>query len=71
MKKKNLKSLELKKSSISNLNAETLKGGVDYSDGCTDGCTPFQTALNCTKSNCTDDATKGSLNFTVCIIYPL
>ena len=59
MKKKSLKGLNLNKKSVSNLNSEAINGG-GFSDGCTDGCTPFQTALNCTRANCTADCGNGS-----------
>lgn len=58
MKKKTLTGLALNKKSISNLNKETINGG-GFSDGCTDGCTPAQTWLNCTRANCTNDCTGG------------
>ena len=61
MKKKTLKGLELNKKSISNLNGDAITGGR-FSDGCTDGCTPFQTALNCTRADCSADCTGGNSN---------
>lgn len=69
MKKKTLKGLELNKKSISNLNAEVVGG--KFSGGCTDGCTPFQTALNCSKGNCSQDCANGSTPFCVPIDAPL
>ncbi len=59
MKKRNIKSLKLKKSSISNLNLEVYKGG-EFTTGCSDGCTPFQTAYRCTLLNCSNDCDAGS-----------
>lgn len=50
-KKLNLK-LDLSKKIVSNLNA--IKGGY-FSEGCTDGCSPFPTVTNCTNGNCTGD----------------
>ncbi|WP_430410275.1 class I lanthipeptide [Kordia sp.] len=58
MRKQKLSGLNLNKKSISNLNSEAINGG-GFSDGCTDGCTPAQTWLNCTRANCTDDCHGG------------
>ncbi len=58
MKKKALQGLKLNKKSISNLNSDLINGG-GFSAGCSDGCSPFQTALNCTRPNCTDDCSGG------------
>ncbi|MDR2684850.1 MAG: class I lanthipeptide [Prevotellaceae bacterium] len=33
-------------------------GVVAWSGGCTDGCSPIQTAWNCTKENCSADCDK-------------
>ena len=57
MKKQNLENLKLNKNSISNLNAESSKGGI--TTGCTDGCTPFQTAFRCSHADCTNDCGGG------------
>jgi hypothetical protein len=65
MKKRNLKNLKLNKSSVSNLNEE-LQGGKAWpttgcltsgcpTGGCSDGCSPFPTYWNCTKTYCTDN----------------
>ncbi|WP_046755106.1 class I lanthipeptide [Kordia jejudonensis] len=59
MKKKALKGLALNKKSISNLNKEAINGG-GFSDGCTDGCSPAQTWLNCTQADCTADCHGGA-----------
>ncbi|WP_298418850.1 hypothetical protein [uncultured Kordia sp.] len=59
MKKKAIKGFVLNKNSISNLNSDAINGG-GFSAGCTDGCTPFQTALNCTRANCSADCGNGS-----------
>ncbi|KAA2239404.1 hypothetical protein F0L74_24695 [Chitinophaga agrisoli] len=59
--KLNVDKLQLSKEKITSLqNAEMdqLKGG-DFTDGCSDGCSPFQTAWNCTKADCTADCTGG------------
>ncbi|WP_420574002.1 hypothetical protein [Kordia sp.] len=62
MKKQNLKGLSLNKKSVSNLNQQHVKGG-GITDGCSDGCTPFQTAWNCTKgADCTADCNNGNSN---------
>lgn len=58
MKKQKLTGLELNKKSITNLNIEIIHGG-GFSAGCSDGCSPFQTALNCTRANCTQDCSGG------------
>jgi len=58
MKKRQLIGLALNKKSISNLNSNAINGG-GFSAGCTDGCSPAQTALNCTRANCTDDCMGG------------
>jgi hypothetical protein len=58
MKKQKINKLKLNKKSISELNQEII-GGV-FSTGCSDGCTPFQTALRCTYFNCTNDCGGGS-----------
>jgi len=47
MKKRKLGKLSINKKSISDLNREIVNGGL-FSTGCSDGCTPFQTAFNCT-----------------------
>ncbi len=66
MKKKNLKSLKINKKSISNLNIENAKGGR-FTGGCTDGCTPFQTAWNCTEGGaCTGDCDGGLSGINKC-----
>ncbi|WP_430410274.1 class I lanthipeptide [Kordia sp.] len=59
MKKKAIKGLNLNKNSISNLNSDAINGGRGFTAGCSDGCSPFQTALNCTRANCTDDCAGG------------
>ncbi len=59
MKKQKLVKLSLNKKSISNLRESAILGG-SFSAGCSDGCTPFQTALNCTNTNCTSDCGHGS-----------
>lgn len=69
MKKKALKGLTLNKKSVSNLNQEAIVGGR-FSEGCTDGCTPFQTALNCTNGNCSQDCGNGSNGICVPIDAP-
>jgi hypothetical protein len=58
MKKQKINKLKLNKKSISELNQEVVHGG--FSSGCSDGCTPFQTALYCTNMNCTGDCGNGS-----------
>ncbi|KAB8152421.1 hypothetical protein EZY14_013495 [Kordia sp. TARA_039_SRF] len=58
MKKQKVTKLKLSKKSISNLNKSAVKGG--FSEGCSDGCTPFQTALYCTNANCTGDCGGGT-----------
>ncbi len=50
-KKLNLK-LDLSKKVVSNLNS--IKGGY-WSQGCTDGCSPYATFYNCTRGDCTND----------------
>lgn len=49
--------LKLSKNVISNL--DNIKGGIQVIDfpttGCTDGCSPFASALNCTDGICTKD----------------
>ena len=65
MKKKKLKGLKLNKKSISNLDSNQINGGEMIGDGnftigCTDGCTIFQTAWNCTRGNCTGDCDGGA-----------
>lgn len=65
MKKKNLKGLSLNKKSISNLNEEQIKGGR-FTRGCTDGCTPLQTAWNCSAGNCTGDCSGGASYICLC-----
>lgn len=64
MKKQKLKKLKLNRKSVSNLNASVVKGGY-FTSGCSDGCTPFQTALYCTYGNCTGDC-GGGTGFTNC-----
>jgi hypothetical protein len=65
MKKKKLKGLRLNKKSISKLHQEQVGGG--FTEGCTDGCTPFQSEWNCTDGNCTGDCGNGlTLNFNLC-----
>lgn len=62
MKKQKIKGLSLNKKSISKLNKDNVQGGglSDYCTfGCTDGCTPAQTAWNCTRGNCTGDCGHG------------
>lgn len=59
MKKRKLGKLSINKKSISDLNREIVNGGL-FSTGCSDGCTPFQTAFNCTLGNCTGDCGNGS-----------
>ncbi|MGH1386252.1 hypothetical protein [Kordia sp.] len=59
MKRKSLQGLRLKKENISNLSKEELTGGA-ITGGCSDGCTPFQSAWNCTRGNCTGDCENGS-----------
>lgn len=51
MKKVN-KKLSLSKKIISDL--DSVKGG-NFTGGCTDGCSPFATAWNCTNGGCTND----------------
>ena len=51
MKKVN-KKLSLSKKIISDL--DSVKGGA-FTGGCTDGCSPFATAWNCTNGGCTTD----------------
>jgi len=58
MKKKFQKNLKLSKKTISGFNDQAIKGG--FSEGCSDGCTPLQTWLNCSAGNCSDDCTGGS-----------
>lgn len=65
MKKKNLKNLQLKKQSISKLNANEINGGTGYSIvTCLWSCT------SCPTVNCTKDIicylTKTFVNETVC-----
>jgi len=57
MKKQKMKGLSLNKKSISQLNNDTIKGG-QFTGGCSDGCTPAQTAWNCTGGNCTFNSLK-------------
>ena len=59
MKKKKLKGLNLNKKSISNLDGNQVNGG-GFTQGCTDGCTPLQTAWNCSRGNCTGDCDNGA-----------
>ena len=59
MKKKNLQGLRLKKENISNLRQQQISGG-GITGGCSDGCTPFQSAWNCTGGDCTGDCDNGS-----------
>ena len=67
MKKKSFKGLSLNKKSVSNLNPENITGG-GFTAGCTDGCTPYQTAWNCTRGgDCTADCTGGN-NSNLCPI---
>jgi hypothetical protein len=70
MKKKTLKGLRLNKKNISRLNQEDVMGGFTLGQcttGCTDGCTPFQSLLNCTEANCTGDCGNGAtLNINLC-----
>ncbi|KAB8155897.1 hypothetical protein EZY14_001405 [Kordia sp. TARA_039_SRF] len=56
MKKQKIKNLTLHKHTISELNHEAIAGGA-YSGGCSDGCGIFQTWLNCTRENCSQDCT--------------
>ena len=54
MKKKDFNSkLKLSKNVVSNLT--NVKGGRLITGGCTDGCSPLQTAWNCTQTNCSAD----------------
>lgn len=57
MKKKKLKSLALRKESISELNFNAINGGA-FTSGCTDGCGPFGSYWNCTETGCTRDCSK-------------
>jgi hypothetical protein len=59
MKKKDLKGLALNKKSVSNLNPQEINGGR-FTRGCTDGCTPLQTAWNCSHGGCTNDCGGGA-----------
>ena len=71
MKKQKIKGLSLNKKSISNLTKSELQGGgfSDYCTfGCTDGCTPAQTAWNCTRGNCTGDCGMGATY--ICSMLP-
>jgi hypothetical protein len=65
MKKKNLNGLKLNKKLISNLNEEQIVGGK-FTTGCTDGCTPIQTAWNCTRTECSQDCGGGVSYITIC-----
>ncbi|MEM6720357.1 MAG: hypothetical protein AAF611_13615 [Bacteroidota bacterium] len=66
MKKKNLKGLSLNKKLISNLNKDEVMGGK-FTTGCTDGCTPIQTAWNCTRTECSQDCTGGASFLPACV----
>ncbi|WP_298418538.1 class I lanthipeptide [uncultured Kordia sp.] len=58
MKKRNLKSLQLNKKSISKLNHDAINGGaLGFTSGCTDGCGSVggATMWNCTNADCTAD----------------
>ncbi|WP_298425998.1 hypothetical protein [uncultured Kordia sp.] len=67
MKKKNLDGLKLNKKLISNLNEDLIVGGL-FTAGCSDGCTPFQTAWNCTRTECSDDCGGGVSYMPICHI---
>lgn len=60
MKKKLTKNLKLSKKTVSSLSNEAIKG-QGFSEGCSDGCTPFQTWVNCTAANCSADCGAGSI----------
>ncbi|AXG69564.1 hypothetical protein KORDIASMS9_01787 [Kordia sp. SMS9] len=64
MKKRTAIKLSLNKKSVSDLNKAVIQGGL-FSEGCSDGCTPLQTALFCTNANCTGDC-GGGTNFPYC-----
>ncbi len=66
MKKKNLDGLKLNKKLISNLNEDLIVGGL-FTAGCSDGCTPFQTAWNCTRTECSDDCGGGISFIGICV----
>ncbi|WP_298425996.1 hypothetical protein [uncultured Kordia sp.] len=66
MKKRDLNGLKLNKKSISNLNPGLIIGGK-FTAGCSDGCTPFQTAWNCTRTECSDDCGNGASFIGTCI----
>jgi hypothetical protein len=70
MKKRKLPGkLNLNKKAISHLNSKTLNGnGAWFTTGCTDGCSPAQTALNCTGTLCSNDCTNGASEEPVCPI---
>ncbi len=57
-KKKVTVKLNLNKKAISNLNSRTVNGGW-FTTGCSDGCTPVQTAWNCTGTFCSNDCNNG------------
>ena len=57
MKKRKFKKILLRKESISNLNSDRIKGG--NTQGCSDGCSIFQTVLRCTQADCSADCTDG------------
>lgn len=59
MKKQKSIKLALNKKSISDLNKEVVQGGL-FTTGCSDGCSPFPTILNCTQTNCTADCNGGT-----------
>jgi hypothetical protein len=59
MKKKFTKNLKLSKKTVSSLSDQAIKG-QGFSAGCSDGCTPLQTWINCTAANCTADCGGGS-----------
>ncbi|AXG72187.1 hypothetical protein KORDIASMS9_04455 [Kordia sp. SMS9] len=57
MKKKKLKKIALNKKVVSRLNSDQIKGGE--TQGCSDGCSLFQTVMRCTQADCTSDCTDG------------
>ena len=64
-KKLNVKSLSLNKKVISNLN-EIDGGKMLWSGGCTDGCSPAHTLLNCSQQNCTADCPTDKITCNIC-----
>ena len=63
-KKKIANKLNLNKKAISHLNEE-INGGF-WSTGCSDGCSPAQTALNCTNAGCSNDCGNGVSRCSAC-----